>query len=216
MHRAIARILRTGSKVTIARRLQCLIALSIVSVLVLGVYALLQLKTVADRSQYMVDNTLPSYEVLFAAAGSTRLVGVLTYKHLLFDEPAGMKGVEDEMGIARKRLQDSLDKYGKDLISNEDDKRAFELVRQAEQAYLAVVDKTLAMSRAGDKKQARDYFNDNRALAGKVAASIDTHRMPRLLVVSASSMVKVKSWNMLWNSRILAAVSLPCAASMRM
>jgi len=153
--------------------LQFLIALSIVSVLVLGVYALFQLKTVADRSQYVVDNTLPSYEMLFAAAGSTRLVGVLTYKHLVFDEPAAMKAVEEEMGAARKRLQDSLDKYGKDLISNEDDKRAFELVRQAEQAYLAVVDKTLAMSRAGDKKQARDFFNDNRALSGKVAAAID-------------------------------------------
>ena len=31
-----------------------------------------------------------------------------------------------------------------------------------------------------------------------VAASIATHRMPMLLVVSASSIVKMNSWYMLW------------------
>jgi hypothetical protein len=31
-----------------------------------------------------------------------------------------------------------------------------------------------------------------------VAASIATHRIPTLLVVSASSIVNMNSWNMLW------------------
>ena len=49
-----------------------------------------------------------------------------------------------------------------------------------------------------------------------VAASIATHMTPRLLVVSTSSMVKVKSWYMLWKRRMPASVTRPCARSMRM
>jgi hypothetical protein len=46
-----------------------------------------------------------------------------------------------------------------------------------------------------------------------VAASIATQRMPMLLVVSATSMVNMKSWNMLLYSRKRAEVSLPSSRS---
>jgi len=158
---------------TIARRLQLLIALSIISILVLCGYSLAQLKSVGERGQFVIDNTLPSYESLFISAGSARLVGVLTYKHMLYTDATAMAGVEQEMANARKTLTDSVDKYQKDLVANDDDKRAIDAVQQVVQAYMVVVDKGLALSRAGKKDEARDYFNDNRALAGKVAAAID-------------------------------------------
>ena len=71
------------------------------------------------------------------------------------------------------------------------------------------------------------YFHAASRLAGvryrltsstvvSVAASIATHRMPMLLVSSASSMVNMNIWYMLWYSRSRAALSLPCCCSMRM
>ena len=42
-----------------------------------------------------------------------------------------------------------------------------------------------------------------------VAASIATHRMPMLLVISATSMVKLNNWYMLWYRRKRRGVILP-------
>jgi hypothetical protein len=42
-----------------------------------------------------------------------------------------------------------------------------------------------------------------------VAASIATHRMPMLLVVSATSIVALNSWYMLWYRRRRGGVILP-------
>ena len=41
-------------------------------------------------------------------------------------------------------------------------------------------------------------YSDTSSTVASVAASIATQRMPMLLVKSASSMVKLKTWNMLW------------------
>src|SRR6185369_5032586 len=49
-----------------------------------------------------------------------------------------------------------------------------------------------------------------------VAASIATHRMPMLLVVSASSIVKLNIWYMLWYRRRRLGVILPWSRSTRM
>ncbi len=71
------------------------------------------------------------------------------------------------------------------------------------------------------------YFHAASRLAGvrytatsstvaSVAASIATHSRPMLLVVSASSIVKLNSWYMLWNRRMRGGVILPWSRSMRM
>ena len=49
-----------------------------------------------------------------------------------------------------------------------------------------------------------------------VAASIATQMMPMLFVVSASSIVKLNSWYMLWYRRSRGGVILPWSRSMRM
>ena len=41
-------------------------------------------------------------------------------------------------------------------------------------------------------------YSDTSSTVASVAASIATHRMPMLLVVSASSMVNMNTWYMLW------------------
>ncbi|MDB5804176.1 MAG: nahY [Betaproteobacteria bacterium] len=158
---------------TIAKRLQLLIALSIISIIALSAYALSQLKTTGERGQYVVENTLPSYEILYVVASNARLLGTLTYKHMAFKEAADYAQIESEMAETRKRLQTALDKYGKELVTNEEDKRLFDNDAQAVQAYVAVLDKCIELSRAGKKDEARDYLNTNRALAGKVAAGVD-------------------------------------------
>ena len=44
-------------------------------------------------------------------------------------------------------------------------------------------------------------YSDTSSTVDSVAASIATHRIPMLLVSSASSMVNMNSWYMLWYSR---------------
>jgi len=158
---------------TIAKRLQLLIALSIFSIIALAAFSLSQLKTTGERGQYVVDNTLPSYEVLYTMAVNNRLIGTLTFKHMIYKDAVGLAPVEKQMGEVRARLLADVARYDKDLISNDEDKRAFAEVKQAITNYLVLVDQCLEMSRAGKKEEARDHLDKNRALAGKVVSSIE-------------------------------------------
>jgi len=157
---------------TIARRLQLLIAVSILSILALGAYSLGQLKTTGERGQFVVDNSLPSLEMLGSIGNNTRLVGALTYKHMLYREAAGMTPVEKQLDDVRARIKEDLSKYEKDLIADENDKRAFEGVKQSIAAYFVMIDKSLELSRAGKKDEARDVLDSNMALPRNVASSI--------------------------------------------
>jgi methyl-accepting chemotaxis protein len=157
---------------TIARRLQLLIAVSILSILMLGAYSLSQLKTTGERGQYVVENVLPSIEVLSSIASNTRLAGSLTFKHMLYKDAAGMAPIEKQMGEVRAKIREDLDNYSKNLISTEADKRAFEEARQSIGTYLTMLDKCVELSRAGKKDEARDFLDTNTALPRKVAADI--------------------------------------------
>ena len=158
---------------TIARRLQFLIALSIVSILTLAAYSLSQIKSTGERGQYVVENTLPSYEVLSSIGNNARLTGSLTYKHMLYKEAAGMAPVDKQLGEVRAKIKEDVARYEKDLISSDEDKRAFGEVKQSIDAYLTLVDKGLELSRAGKKDEARDLFDNNMALPRRVLASIN-------------------------------------------
>jgi methyl-accepting chemotaxis protein len=157
---------------TIARRLQLLIAVSILGILLLGAFSLSQLKTTGERGQFVVENILPSLDVLASVGNNTRLVGALTFKHMLYKDAGAMAPVEKQLGEVRAQIQRDLDRYGKELIGNEADRLAFEEVKQSIAAYLAMIDKCLELSRAGKKDEARDYLDTNTALPRKLAASI--------------------------------------------
>jgi methyl-accepting chemotaxis protein len=130
------------------------------------------LKTTGERGQYVVENILPSIEVLSSIAANTRLAGSLTFKHMLYKDAAGMAPIEKQMGEVRAKIKADIDNYSKNLISNEADKRAFEQVQQSIVAYLAMLDRCVELSRAGKKDEARDLLDSNTALPRKVAADI--------------------------------------------
>ena len=157
----------------IARRLQLLIVVAIVSIFAVGIYSLAQLKGLGERGRYVVDNTMPSYEALHIMATSARYIGALTFKHMLYEQPAEMAAVEKDLVETRERLQSNLDKYGKSLVTNEEDRRLFEVSKQAAQAYLAMVSRCLELSQEGKKREARDYLNTNRITAVNLSKSIE-------------------------------------------
>ena len=158
---------------TIAKRLQLLIALSILSIAALGTFALSQLKSVNQRGAYVTENTLPSYETLHAMAIDSRIVGVQTYKHMMFDDAADMARIEKEIAAARARLTANADKYAKDLATDDRDRKLIGDIKQAIDAYMAVAEKCLELSRAGKKAEARNHLDQNRAVVAKLAAAIE-------------------------------------------
>ncbi|HEY4372272.1 MAG TPA: methyl-accepting chemotaxis protein [Burkholderiales bacterium] len=157
---------------TIAKRLQLLIALSIISIVAIGTYSLAQLKTTGERGQFVVDNTLPSFEVLSTLGNNVRLVGTLGFKHMLYKDEASMASVEKQIADARVLIKRDVNKYAKDLVSGEADTKAFKEVEQAIDAYMTLIDKSVELSRAGKKDEARNIIDNNMALPRKVASSI--------------------------------------------
>ena len=158
---------------TIAKRLLSLISISIACIVIVGSYTIYQLKIVGDDGNYLVVNTLPSYENLYTTMIELQQIRALTFKHVLYEDPATMAEAEKQIGEARTTVIGNLDKYGKELLTNDEDKQLWSTAQKDVQAYLAVVDTVLGYSRSGHKAEARDYLTGQMPLIKKARAAVD-------------------------------------------
>lgn len=158
---------------TIAKRLILLILVAILSSLIIGLFSLAKLKTVGDNGEYLVINTLPSYENLYTAMSKLNEVSSLVNRHLLATEASIVSEIDLRLSDARKIVENNLLVYGRDLLTNDEDKQLWSKAQQDSLAYLAVVDTALQYSREGKKEQAVSYLNAHGSLIDQAVASIN-------------------------------------------
>jgi methyl-accepting chemotaxis protein len=158
---------------TIAKRLLILISASVACVLIVGLYALSQLKVVGDNGDYLAVNTIPSYENLYTTMIELQEVRALTFKHILYDDPTTMAEVEQQINKSKKIVVQNLDAYGKNLLTNDEDKKLWSAADNDSKAYLAIVDTVLQYSRSGHKAEARDYLTSHLPLVRKARQDVE-------------------------------------------
>jgi methyl-accepting chemotaxis protein len=111
-----------------------------------GVSAWQMGKLAANTEEYATD-LVPSFAVqhqITLALGQERRK---EYRHILAHDPAEMDRIESDIAGYRKAVADQLDKYVKDYVSDDEDKRRLERVRAALAVYYAQWEPLRAASR---------------------------------------------------------------------
>lgn len=158
---------------TIAKRLTLLITIALLSTLLVGIFSIYKLKIVGDNGAYVVKNTLPSYEILYSAEVKLMDIRALAYKHIVFTDTNEMSKAEAKITESRNALAALLDKYGKEAITDDQDKTLWLKAQQDIKEYLKVVDTTLEYSNTAKKDEAREYLANNAKVWKNAEAAID-------------------------------------------
>ena len=164
-------------------------------------------KLAANTSEFATD-LIPSFEAqhqVTLALGQERRK---EYRHILAKDAAEMDRIESDIAGYRKTVNDLVDKYDKEYVSDDEDKRRLEKVRAALVVYYAQWEPLRALSRqtatdptkeddaaklmTGPSSKAfadvdaavQDWWNYNSQLSAKeTKASQDTYDQARLALV---------------------------------
>jgi len=114
---------------------------------VMAAVAAWQMGRLADNTASYADNLVPSFATqhqITLALGQERRK---EFRHLLSKDIADMDKIEGDLAGYRKTAADLLDKYAKDLVSDDEDRRRLEKVRTMLAAYYGQWEQLRTLSR---------------------------------------------------------------------
>ena len=114
-----------------------------------------QMARLDQTTIYYVDNIVPSSQVQHEIALALSEMRRYENRHILLPSEASKDRAESKIAELRQSIAQNLDKYSKDLTSDEADKHALEQVRQALVTYYSAWDEVRSASRktVGDLNQ---------------------------------------------------------------
>ena len=114
-----------------------------------------QMGSLAESSTYYAVNIVPSSEVQHEITVALSDMRRLEYRHVLTNSAGGKDEVEAKIAALRNAIAAGLDKYGKELVSDETDKKTMDQVKFALDAHYAESERVRAISRktVGDQTQ---------------------------------------------------------------
>lgn len=140
-------------KLSVAHRITLMLAVALVSLVAVGLYALWELGAAQDRFEYVQDNTIPSVKVLNEALVAVERNRIATRDHMLADDAAAKSAAAKKVQEYFDLVQKSLKDYEK-LVSDESDRKLLQADLAAFARYLPKVKAVLDSSDANDSKKA--------------------------------------------------------------
>ncbi|SME97849.1 methyl-accepting chemotaxis protein [Pseudogulbenkiania subflava] len=140
----------------ISQRILLTLAVALLSLLGIGGNALWQQGNANSRFVYMKENTFPSIATLNEAKSALASSRLATFRHAIHN--GDDRKVEQERVIAEqdKHLDDTLNRYEKELISNEEDRKQLDNDRQALRRYRDSRAQFLQLSRTHQNQEAEE------------------------------------------------------------
>ena len=116
-------------------------------VCVLAGLAIFQLSQATRDTDFYVNNLLPSFTIqgdIYVQLGNLRRT---EYRHLLANSPKDMDAIETDFAKIRSEVATQLDKYTKEMVYDDEDRRGLEAVKRAVDEYNAGWDRIRPVSR---------------------------------------------------------------------
>ncbi|WP_200232377.1 methyl-accepting chemotaxis protein, partial [Rubrivivax gelatinosus] len=136
------------TKLKIGQRLALAFGLLLALLCAMAAVAAFQMSRLADNARYYTINLVPSYETEHAVSLALGDLRRLENRHILLNDPAHMDQVEAKLAEQNKLISTLLDKYEKDLVSDDRDRQLLGDVRKAVGAYDATWTNLKQLSRA--------------------------------------------------------------------
>lgn len=123
------------------------IAMSCIMFLIMGIVAIFATGKVYEDGNYVATNSLPSVDTANAINTATSDYLSLQYQHVISEDKGQMASLEKNMVDKNSEIQQMIQTYSKDLVSNDEDKRLIEAVKQKWDNYMNVSSKVTSLSR---------------------------------------------------------------------
>lgn len=123
------------------------IVMSVIMFVTMGVVAILATGKVYDDGIYIATNSLPSVDTANAINTATSDYLAFQYQHVISEDQGQMANSEKNMVDKNSQIQQLIQTYSKDLISNDEDKKLIDSVKQKWDNYMDVSSKVTSLSR---------------------------------------------------------------------
>ncbi|MGY8524797.1 methyl-accepting chemotaxis protein [Paracidovorax citrulli] len=143
----------------ISQRLLLTLLLSLVGLVGVGFGGLWQLQQAEQRLEYFNENTLASVRRLNALKDTTVSMRVALYQHALTVDTAVKEDAERNLAAAIQRFEETLSRYEKEDVSNEEDRKLVAEDREALGRYRAHHAALLDISRVNDRNSAAEMLS---------------------------------------------------------
>ena len=142
----------------IATRIALGFATVLVLMLFMGLFSMLQMSEVNDKSTEIADNWLPSVRLLKTLDTRTSDYRIRELAHVIADSPAEMQAIEKDMGDLLAEMTKERAQYEK-LISSPEEQALYDRFGKQFQDYMVVHERMLPLSRALKTKEAMALIN---------------------------------------------------------
>jgi methyl-accepting chemotaxis protein len=139
----------------IVTRLTLIFSLFAASLVTAGAYGLWQLGQSQSRFENFYTNILPAIEDLDAATANMTDIRIFLYRHAMTSDPSGKTDIEAVVTERKKSLEDLIEKYSKNDVSDETDRKLTADDKENLAAYESATSKFMETSRSGDMEVTR-------------------------------------------------------------
>ncbi|AXE32180.1 methyl-accepting chemotaxis protein [Chromobacterium phragmitis] len=195
---------------TITKRLLLTTLLALLAMFALGVQGLWKQQQANERFDYMKVNTFPSIHALDDAKEALADLRLTLARSVALSDPAAKKAEFASLGDVDKRFDAALDKYEKELLSNDEDRKLLQTDRDDMKLYRQQRDKYLQLLQANsvaeaDKLMTGDMSNEAKALNQALIDHIEfNYRLAEKLSQDNDAAYKA-AW---WQSMILVVLAV--------
>ncbi len=139
---------------TIARRLAFLLAVPLVILFVLGVFAWLQLERIEQRSRFVAEDQIQSLATTGNILRSFAKMRVAIRDYVLTEEPDVRGSAHTDFESGREELGWLLQRYSDSLVSGDRERRLLDDFRESSRQWISAAEKVMAEADAGRRDAA--------------------------------------------------------------
>jgi methyl-accepting chemotaxis protein len=143
---------------TVAMKLALGFGIVLVVMTIMGLLALYQMDKVNQQSTDMAKNWMPSIKVVEEINTDTSDYRIAELQHVVAEKPEEMKQAEQDMAKVMKTMNDDRAEYEK-LISSPEEKAGYEAFVKKFDAYMAIHEQMIPLSRELKTKEAMALMN---------------------------------------------------------
>lgn len=160
----------------IARRLQLIALLVMLTLIFLSWFSINRLGAGNRDLSYVTDNTVPSIALIKEVQADFYELHSLVQTHVLNTDSSKMQQIETGITEIRGQINSLLDKYKAEMLSNDEDRRLTDDDQRIVAQYYQEIDKVLQLSRQNKNDEARDMLaGEAYGLFQQFAKAIELH-----------------------------------------
>ncbi|MBV7276621.1 methyl-accepting chemotaxis protein [Clostridium sp. PL3] len=123
------------------------IVLSFVMFIIMGAFAIIQAGKIFSNGDYIATNTVDSVDTAHSIDTLESDYVVDQYKHIITEDKDQMAALEKSMTAKNDQIQQLIQKYTAELITNDEDRKIISDVKQEWSDYLTISGKVIVLSR---------------------------------------------------------------------